>query len=82
MPPALLVVGEAVKTDVNICVVWGASVVWAMTVEPSVAPGEDDADMTETGSVETDVATEVVSTVTALLFEDVTPCKFVLVMTG
>lgn len=72
-------VGEAVKTDVNMCVVGGCSVVWA-TGLPLVAAGADDADTTETGCVEIEVATDVVSTVTAL-FEVVTPLKLVDVTT-
>lgn len=75
----MLVVGEAVKTDVNMCVVGGASVVWA-TGLLLVAAGADDTDTTETGCVETEVATDVVSTMTAL-FEVVTPLKLVDVTT-
>jgi len=78
-PPALLVVGKAVRTDVNMCVVGGASVVWA-TGLPLVAAGADDADTTESGCVEIEVATDVVSTTTAL-FEVVTPLKLVAVTT-
>lgn len=79
-PPALLVVCGAVKTEVSMCVVGGASVVWATGLLLTAA-GADDTDTTETGRVEIEVATDVVSTVTAL-FEVVTPLKLVVVMTG